>query len=1008
MNSKSKILYIELLNIVACFFVVLMHCTGVVFDFQSNKSWFVAMTLQTIAHAAIPVFFMCTGATLLNYNEKYSTREYAWKRIKRVFIPFLIWTAIYILWRTKIGELQVNGIKDLLAILLNNKVEYIFWYFYALIPIYLFIPILSRFMQKKNVKYILYYLALCGVMTVFLPALSHYFQLGVTPFSYLTYAQGFIAFLLLGWLLSNYSIKREWRMVIYTFGILGGLTMFLGTYFWNYNNPSDALNTYYMGYQSLGCYAMGISLFLLFKNMDWTFIEKNKFVQILVHELAQASLGIYFIQMIVIYYFNKIVKWNFYSVKYMVLGTIAIYLISAILVCLFRKIGLLTVGKKVSHLISQAVGKAGKSVGKLVYRNSFYSISFVKDSRSMIRASIISWLVCILLIASWNLLGSGGIGKRGCIVIALLIIVLNFIRIEWKKKRTIVVDVLAAVFIPFISLYLLEYINEHDLFALAPIGIWLNYLWMVVVYLVLKAVLYRTKAAVVVQLILSVFIGALNYFVTLFRDSPILPWDIYSIKLATEVAGGYSFTPTREMLVAIFVLLFVSIIFLKGRKIKYNWKRHLVLILITVIGIIGYAKYFYGTDVLDRNRIWINSWDQKDGYRTNGILVGFMQNLENIIIEKPANYSATKVEELLTEENTITSNSSMDKKPNVIVIMNESFVDYSAFGDLQTGEDITPFLHSLKENTISGQALVSTFGGGTSRSEFEFLTGLSMAFLPSGTTPYQQYIFEEKNSLASILKAEGYETVAMHPYGKSGWNREKIYPLLGFDEFIGLEDMTGIENYRAYASDFSNYEQVINRYEERDGNIFIFNITMQNHGGYNEEFENFTVDVNSGVSNDYAFNQYLSLVKKSDEALEYLIRYFERQEEPVIICFFGDHHPGIYEPVDELLKDNYTEMEQQIIRYMTPFFIWANYDIQEEEVPLTSLNYLSSMLLRESGLELPAYNQFLLRTLEEMPAISGIGFVDNNLIMHTLDDESNELKNNYEILQYYYLFDNKK
>ena len=258
------------------------------------------------------------------------------------------------------------------------------------------------------------------------------------------------------------------------------------------------------------------------------------------------------------------------------------------------------------------------------------------------------------------------------------------------------------------------------------------------------------------------------------------------------------------------------------------------------------------------------------------------------------------------------------------------------------------------------------------------------------------------------MKAEGYETVAMHPYGKSGWNREKIYPLLGFDEFIGLEDMTGIENYRAYASDFSNYEQVINRYEERDGNIFIFNITMQNHGGYNEEFENFTVDVNSGVSNDYAFNQYLSLVKKSDEALEYLIRYFERQEEPVIICFFGDHHPGIYEPVDELLKDNYTEMEQQIIRYMTPFFIWANYDIQEEEVPLTSLNYLSSMLLRESGLELPAYNQFLLRTLEEMPAISGIGFVDNNLIMHTLDDESNELKNNYEILQYYYLFDNKK
>ena len=123
-----------------------------------------------------------------------------------------------------------------------------------------------------------------------------------------------------------------------------------------------------------------------------------------------------------------------------------------------------------------------------------------------------------------------------------------------------------------------------------------------------------------------------------------------------------------------------------------------------------------------------------------------------------------------------------EKMPNIIVIMDEAFSDLSVLGDLETNKDYMPFVHSLQngaDNTITGYLNVSVCGGNTADTEFEFLTGNTMAFLPAGSIPYQQYIKDTTPSLASYLKGLGYETYAQHPYNASGWNRETVYPLLG-------------------------------------------------------------------------------------------------------------------------------------------------------------------------------------------------------------------------------------
>ena len=133
-------------------------------------------------------------------------------------------------------------------------------------------------------------------------------------------------------------------------------------------------------------------------------------------------------------------------------------------------------------------------------------------------------------------------------------------------------------------------------------------------------------------------------------------------------------------------------------------------------------------------------------YRNNGLALSFIVNLRYLKIDKPEGYSQEELAKIQDEissgnsdSNVSADNIDLTKKPNIIVIMNEAFSDLSVLGDYTTNTEVMPFISSLSENTQKGWMYSSVKGGNTANTEFEFLTGLSMYFLPTGSIPYQQF-----------------------------------------------------------------------------------------------------------------------------------------------------------------------------------------------------------------------------------------------------------------------------
>ncbi len=359
-----------------------------------------------------------------------------------------------------------------------------------------------------------------------------------------------------------------------------------------------------------------------------------------------------------------------------------------------------------------------------------------------------------------------------------------------------------------------------------------------------------------------------------------------------------------------------------------------------------------------------------------------------------------------------------DENPNVIVVMNESFADLGEVGDLSVSEDYMPYFRSLKKNVVKGYAYSSVFGGNTANSEFEFLTGNTMAFLPDNSVPYQLFLRQNIPGLTSSLKSQGYSNaLALHPYYNTGYSRYKIYPLMGFDKFYTSDDFSVFtETVNYHITDYEDYRKVISLYEESKQNsddpFYLFNVTMQNHGSYNgNTYETGDqVQLKGQFQFNYKVEQYLNMIKMSDDALKYLIQYFQEVDEPTVIVFFGDHQPDFDESFYSALtgQDISTiEGEDLETLYKVPFLIWANYDIGTTTVEKTSLNYLSTYLAEVAGLQKTGYQEFLTSLRTQIPAINAYGYWDQEGTFYEVDDETSpyySLIHQYNLLEYNDIF----
>lgn len=579
---------------------------------------------------------------------------------------------------------------------------------------------------------------------------------------------------------------------------------------------------------------------------------------------------------------------------------------------------------------------------------------------------------------------------------------------HYKKFITLII-------IPIIIFYYCQmFCNGKMLFE--PGRMILNYVFIYLIIGFFYCIIGKVKVSLYITMILTFILGLVNHFITEFRGTPFVPWDIFSLNVALTVLPTFQFKLTKKFAIGV-ILFIIGLLYLRKIKIdsfrngKLKKSYRVAVMILTVTFIFN----FYLTNMISVFGLDEN-WDPKEEYHNNGLIASIFKQSRNLIISEPEGYDIVSITSLANKiEVPLIERKENDEMPNVIAIMNESFSELNVVGDFNTNEEYLPFYHSLKENTIKGNLHVSIFGATTPNSEWEFLTSNSMAYVPKRTVPYQQYVLRNSYSLASILKDQGYTTSAIHCYYPQGYNRNLAYPRLGFEKFLYMGTLKDLQFIREYPDDLSTYKNIIDIYENKEPGkkMFNFTLTMQNHGSYTDSSFESTIIAEDGQYPK--LNQYLSLIKIADESFKYLIDYFSKQEEPTIIVMFGDHQPYVEDEFyEDLLSQRFEDINSKEAterKYITPYIIWANYDIDEEkykDVTDISANYLASLLLDVANIQKTPYLQFLDELRAEIPIITGNGYIDKAGGYHDFSETNKytQLIDNYHFLQFNNMFDN--
>ena len=540
----------------------------------------------------------------------------------------------------------------------------------------------------------------------------------------------------------------------------------------------------------------------------------------------------------------------------------------------------------------------------------------------------------------------------------------------------------------------------------------INVMFYVSIMAIILAITRSLHWSAIITTIISYVFNLASFVVNVLRGTPLIPSDFLAIGTAAQVAENYTFE-MRYPIIAATIIVALLIVLAARFSYKPNFRHKNIVFPVCGVSIV--LVFMLSLSAVDYSEVDMDFFDQYHANNTHGTLYSFYINVRKMILHKPDGYNEEEAKSLLAANKNEETDEIQDN-PNIIVIMNESFADLKTVGDFETNEDYMPFVNDMSKNTIKGQLLVSPFGGYTCNTEFEFLTGLSMGLLPNGSTPYLQYASKPYDfALPSYLSEKGYKTVALHPYLGRCWNRQKIYDLMGFDEFISIDNFDKLipedewEYIRYYISDRTSYKGIIKSLEEKDKDekLFLFNTTMQNHGGYTYDGAEFPTITISDMQGRYKeTEQYLSLIRESDEAFKELINYLKRYDERTVVLMFGDHQPAVEQEFFEelygkpLSKLSLEELQQ---RYKIPFVIWANYDIESKSNVQTSPNFLSNLILDAAGVPKNEVGEFTEEISKEIYQINGMGHYNAGGVWYENDVKLSEPLRKYEVVQYYLL-----
>ena len=571
---------------------------------------------------------------------------------------------------------------------------------------------------------------------------------------------------------------------------------------------------------------------------------------------------------------------------------------------------------------------------------------------------------------------------------------------DWKKFLLRgVLPFALAVAAAFIARYQLELSDgvTPDFLAMQwPLYAPLNAFTALCLTLVLFAILGKWSRATGISGALFTVIALINYYTRDLHGSALMPQDILNLGTAAEVMGSYTLKINRDVItiallyLPVLALAFVQGLLVRGAPKRASWPARGIRVAGCAAGIFCVLFFgYFGPNPIKPKTTY--GWAWQNTYYKYGYLAGTIEAtslMADPIIE-PDNYSdaaATEAAARAAEYTgpAATAESAQDY-PDIVLILSESLYDFDLVTDLQADTEMLSTIKNLP-NAVVGHTVSPHVGGGTNSSEYEMLTSNSLLLMPS-ITPFNWLNLYNANSIVRYLKNMGYATMAAHPYTNSNYRRDSAWLALGFDETHFEDDFPTKEYYgnRRYQTDSATYKDWEQMYEAmpEDQPRFSFLVSIQSHGDY--DMNDASLDIVHAATDygeyDELMDEYLSCIKMTDDAVQELCDYFTEQYEKtgrkVVVALAGDHAPSFVKHVaDPSFAANDNEL--QILERCTPFFIWANYPLENTDAATSTTDPLNRMdmvmlaptLLQQAGLPLSDYYKYLLEMKQNTPVVT--------------------------------------
>ncbi len=516
--------------------------------------------------------------------------------------------------------------------------------------------------------------------------------------------------------------------------------------------------------------------------------------------------------------------------------------------------------------------------------------------------------------------------------------------------------------------------------------------------------------------------GVANYYKMLVIGEPIYASDmsmIFNIQDIMMYAQGILSPELLITILCISVLLGVCS-FIFGKAYKMPLKTRFVTLLLAggyLLCLFNYEKSILKP--LVNSTVNYVKWNQLSNYEQNGLLFGFITNLQNELMAKPDSYNEQQMNEIVAHYKAAAKAHNEDKSteelPNIMVIISESLSDPTVFNQLTFSEDPLPTLRHYMDNHTSGRFLSPFKGNRTANIEFEFLLGFTNSLLLEGTVPFQQNLstMSEIPSMVSYLKDFGYDSVAIHPNNAAFYKRSSVYPAAGFDNFLSMDKMefTDLIVSEKYISDESVFNEMLKELNNATAPIFTYGLTMQNHvPTFENKYGKTTIDV-TDASGDAAIEleleNYAEGLKQSDAAFQSFMTSIENHDEPTIVIFFGDHLINFTSQIHE--NHGFEERNPDAINaklfFETPLLMMSN----RGELDLTDFDdvspiFLAPLLFEALDLPLSPFYMFLLDLYDEFNVLHNDFMMDaNQNQIVTLSPTQQTLLTTLELIQYDFL-----